>query len=1497
MTGDPTPGNPEEVRTLAEKLLGQAKLAEDNTARLNGVASNGSALRMRGDYAPKYTEALSGLPAELAKLGAAYRGASNALKTYADSLGQAKMQAGTALSQGRSADMQYQGALREIRALLPAASGLTSLAEVESAVKAADPGLQASVRPAVQRAQNAEADRGRARRIADEAARLRGQAANRAAEGIQQALEGSGIQNKSWLEQAWDTVSTPFRSWDDFVNLARNVAMVAGLALLVVGTGGIAGAVLLGAAVVAGAVVFADSLNKFRQGKVGLGQVVMDGIGVLPGGRQVGLLAQGAKAVAGLRGMAAGVRAGGGQLLGLGALRAGLPAGATALRGALPAGLRAAGTSTIRSAMRAGAGRVSTAASTAWQKTKQFFSKDPVHFPSGTVLLPQTDVELPGVLPLLLERTYLSSYRQGRWFGPSWASTLDQRLEIDAEGVCLATASGALLTFSHPDGERPVLPSNGPPWLLCRKADHYLVTDPAASHTLHFAVSPDPPIEEAGEPHVLPLGAITDRNGNRIDLRYTSEGVPVEVVHSGGYHLGLETHAGLVVAIRLREAAQTLITYGYDEHANLTEITNSSGLPLRFSYDADGRMTGWRDRIGTWYAYTYDGQGRCTAGTGIDGVFDTEISYADRVTTARDSLGHVTTYRYNDLLQVTQETDPLGHTTTYEWDRHDRLLAHTDPLGRTTTYHHDDLHLQAITRPDGARRTFNRDEHGMPTVVTDFDATTWPLTRDERGNLIADSLHRYTYTEHGHLASVTNALGHTHTVETNEAGLPTAVTDPLGATTRYDRDPFGRIASVTDPLGQTTSYTWTVEGRLASRNLPSGATEQWAYDAENNLIEHRDPLGQVTRTDIDPFDLPAAQTTPDGARLTFTHDTELHLVQVTNPQGLTWSYTYDPNGALIGETDFNHRVLTYIRDPAGRITERVNGAGQPTRYAYDDLDRPIERQSGDQVTTFTYDPLGRLTRAANADADLQLVRDQHGRVIAETCNGLTLTSTYDAMGRRTHHRTPSGAESTWEYDAGDRLVALHTSGHIIQFGYDPAGRETSRRFGTGMSLTHHWDPDSRVRAQTLGPASEGSRAIQRRSHSYRPDGYLVQVDDLLSGRRRYDLDPAGRVTAVHGSGWSEHYAYDSTGQITDAAWPGPRDAQGSRAYAGTLLQQAGHLHYEYDSQGRTVARRRERPGGRTETWRYTWSADDRLTGVTAPDGQEWRYLYDPLGRRITKERADGTGRVHFVWDGLNLAEQISEDRTTVWNWAPGTFRPLTQTERIPAQHAPQEWIDAQFSLVITDLIGTPLELAAPEGHLTWRLNQAHWGTSPGAITAGADCPLRFPGQYADQESGLHYNYFRHYDPQTARFLSNDPLGLAGGWLPHAYVLNTTGWLDPLGLAAYPRDNNYRWPRNNGFDGPPVDLRLNSGDRFDRYGYDPALDGGRFVSPAGTAFETRALDRSARSRRLTTYEVTRPIDVQYGLVRPWFGQPGGGFQILLPNGIDSLLKNGDIRVVS
>ncbi|MCW2916568.1 MAG: hypothetical protein JWN52_4636, partial [Actinomycetia bacterium] len=117
-------------------------------------------------------------------------------------------------------------------------------------------------------------------------------------------------------------------------------------------------------------------------------------------------------------------------------------------------------------------------------KARQFVSRaltrDPIDVATGEVLLNQTDVELAGALPLVLERTHVSSYREGRLFGISWASTLDQRLEVDSQGVCFASADGMVLAYPHPPASRAsVLPAEGPRWPLTRVENGgYTITDP-----------------------------------------------------------------------------------------------------------------------------------------------------------------------------------------------------------------------------------------------------------------------------------------------------------------------------------------------------------------------------------------------------------------------------------------------------------------------------------------------------------------------------------------------------------------------------------------------------------------------------------------------------------------------------------------------------------------------------------------------------------------------------------------------------------------------------------------------------------------------------------------------------------------------------------------------------------------------------------------------------------------------------------------------------------
>ncbi|WP_086860104.1 putative T7SS-secreted protein [Streptomyces milbemycinicus] len=1037
------------------------------------------------------------------------------------------------------------------------------------------------------------------------------------------------------------------------------------------------------------------------------------------------------------------------------------------------------------------------------RKKKCSGGTDPIDLATGKMFLPQTDVTLPGALPLVFTRRVESGYTEGRWFGSSWSSTVDQRLEIDAEGVVFVSEDGLLLSYPHPAPDLSTLPETGPRWPLDRN-EHgdYTVTDPAGGHTRHFTGPSD------GGDGTARLEQISDRSGNFITFEYDSGGTPTAIVHSAGYHLKLTTQDGRITALHLAGAAadgtdQELIRYGYAD-GNLTEVVNSSGLPLRFEYDDESRVISWTDTNERRYDYVYDNRDRCIAQGGEAGHIALRLDYdridqgtGHRITTVTTVDGHATRYLFNDAYQLVAETNPLGHTTRATYDRHDRPLTHTDPLGHTTAYTYDEAgNLTKITGPDGHESTATYNALGLPTSVTGPDGVTWNQAYDEAGHhtSVTDPTGhatRYAYDDRGHLIAITDALGQTTGVRCDAAGLPVEIMDPPGATTRYQRDAFGRPVILTDPLGHTTHLRWTVEGKLVARTNPDGTMETWTYDGEGNCTKSVDAAGRVTSYEYTHFDLLAARTNPDGVRYEFTHDAHLRLTQVTNPQGLSWSYDYDPAGRLVAETDFDDRTLTYTHDAAGRLTTHTNPLGQTIHYERDATGRIASKAADDRVTRYTYDPAGRLLQATSPEAEVIYQRDRLGRVKSEMVNGRVLTHAYDALGRRTRRTTPTGATTTYTYDAAGNRTTLTASGHTVAFDHDAAGRETTRHIGEALTLTHTWDPLGRLTEQTLtGPTPD---PVRHRAYTYRADGYVTTIDDHLTGRRAFDLDTAGRVTTVRAQGWTERYAYDEAGNQTHASWPAAHPAQdstGTRAYVGTRITRAGNIRYEHDDAGRLTLRQKTRLSKKPDTWRYAWDAEDRLTAVTTPDGAVWRYLYDPFGRRTAKQRLADDGavaeQVDFTWEGATLVEQTTTTpglpHPVTLTWDHRGLHPLAQTERITDVTTQQE-IDRRFFAIVTDLVGTPTELVEETGDIAWRTRATLWGTTTWTADSTTYTPLRFPGQYYDPETGLHYNHHRYYDPTTARYLTPDPLGLTPAPNPTTYVHNPTGWVDPLGLSG------------------------------------------------------------------------------------------------------------------
>ena len=136
---------------------------------------------------------------------------------------------------------------------------------------------------------------------------------------------------------------------------------------------------------------------------------------------------------------------------------------------------------------------------------------------------------------------------------------------------------------------------------------------------------------------------------------------------------------------------------------------------------------------------------------------------------------------------------------------------------------------------------------------------------------------------------------------------------------------------------------------------------------------------------------------------------------------------------------------------------------------------------------------------------------------------------------------------------------------------------------------------------------------------------------------------------------------------------------------------------------------------------------------------------------------------------------VAYDEGIHWLYVPGSLTPAARYQK------------GQLHYVVSDHMGTPRELLTEQGKVAWAGRLSTWGEVTEWPVAANDadklsCNLRFAGQYADEESGLHYNRFRYYDNGTGQYLSPDPIALAGGINPYSYVSNPLSFIDPLGLC-------------------------------------------------------------------------------------------------------------------
>lgn len=1058
---------------------------------------------------------------------------------------------------------------------------------------------------------------------------------------------------------------------------------------------------------------------------------------------------------------------------------------------------------------------------------------DPVNLATGEFLLPLTDLDLPGVLRLALKRAHHSNYRFGRWFGSSWSATLDMRVVVESDSVTAIFEDGMLLAYPHAEvgvGVEPI--TGGQRWRLTRTdIGGYRLWDPDRELVWHFA--PEPAL--AGLDIRLgnfAISAITDRHHNRIRFHYNSNGDPTEVTHSGGYRVVLDSADGRVTAISVATAKDGFETlarvreFGY-EHGDLTTVVNGLGGTTRFTYDEHHRMLSWTDDNGSSVTNTYDESGRVTAQRGTDGVMNADFEYLEfgdgtgRLTRLTDSRGGVTGYGFDNDLRLRDFRNADGGHRHIDYNAARKPLAVTEPDGTVTRYQYtEDGDVATITRPDGTDIRIEYAYTNRPTTITNPDGTTAHREWDKAGNLVAvtdpvGARTEYTHGTCGAITEVRDPGGAVTRIEVDAAGLPLTVTDPYGATTTFRRDRFGRPAQVTDPLGNTTRYEWTPEGRPARRTDPDGFAESWTYDGENNLLAHTNRNGGITRFTYGGFDKIATRTDPDGSTTRYLYNTERQLTAVINPLGQRWTYQYDLAGRLTAETDYTGATTTFTHTSTGRVATVTPATGITRHHRYDTLGNltSITADSGEYLA-YTHDTAGRILTAITGTDEtrthtIEFTYTPNGQVATQRLDDQpALKNDYDHLGRRTRRTTPTGAVTSWRHNALHQVTALTADGTDVTFTHDLTGRLTQWRVGE-VQIDRAFTPtgDIAVQEVTGFPAETFSldfgethtarpdpTTIRRDDYTYRPDGFLSHH---LTTRpheapihNAYTLDLIGRVNSIaRNNVVAEAYEYDALSNIT-AGLPTPTDnpepatsspqRMEGREYHNNLLTRDGRNHYYYEPAGRLIRKVITRISRKPNVWHYRYNAFDQLTDVFTPTGEWWQYTYDALGHRITKQCTLDSGnsfsrRVQYTYDHANLLEQQTSDSITRWQYEPGTYRPIAQSE----SPSPMSGKGELFAL-ISGKSGLPTESLTPEtAEINGTATTDLWGRT--TWSGSFSTPLRFSGQYHDDETDFHYNSFRTYDPSCGRFLTADPLGLAPSPNPYGYPHNPTRWTDPLGL--------------------------------------------------------------------------------------------------------------------
>ncbi|BDB18547.1 type IV secretion protein Rhs [Pseudomonas sp. CYM-20-01] len=1001
----------------------------------------------------------------------------------------------------------------------------------------------------------------------------------------------------------------------------------------------------------------------------------------------------------------------------------------------------------------------------------------PVSMVTGEELLTLTDGTLDGILPFEWTRLYRTSAVEvdgGLGFG--WSHSLAHRLSVSGDSVVWTDHENRSTTLPLPTVSRPAITNS------LAEAAIYLGSLPdelvlaQASRFYHFRDGV--------------LTTISDAYDNRLRISRDFLGRVERVDNGVGRSLFLRYASGRIVAVDYQihrvvdegpfvwVTEQTVVSYAYDDLGRLISATNAVGESEVYRYDEQHVILERGLAGGASFFWEWERSGkaaRCVRHWASFSQMDTRYAWDDNgQVTVFNADGSQEVYVHDQRARLVQRVDPDGAEHFKSYDEKGRLTVEQDPLGAITAYQYDEAgRLVAVFPGDDEPTTYEHD-NGFVRVVRRGEAV-WKYERNDQGDVIRKTdpdgnATDYSYNKYGQLVGVWYPDQSCQRLVWNERGQLLEEQLPNGGIKRYRYDDLGRQIAREDEHGALTQYQWDDVGRSVQVVFPSGDTRKYTYNAYGKITAERDELGNITRYEYaDGLHLISRRINADGTQVKYRYDNvRLLLTEIENEVGETYRLQYHANGLIQQETGFDGQRTAYLYDLNGNLSEKTehgdDGSQLVTRYQRDYAGRLVRKTLPDGgKVDYTYDRQGNLLGVEDGHWSLAYEYDSQNRLTAEHQGWGTLRYAYDAYGRLQNLRLPDNNRLTLNHDKGGHLATVELNGVVLTSHLFKAGREQQRQQGQLLSHYQH-DHQGRLFNQSIVDA-EGP--LYRRHYDYDKSGNLTRLLDTRKGEHRYHYDPLNRLTrADHSQDEQERFGHDPAGNLLMQNRPGPDIVAGNR-----LMIQGDH-HYDYDAFGNLIRERRGK--GHALVTEYRYDCQHRLIGVKTPNGQTASYRYDPFGRRISKT-VDGI-TTELFWQGDKLIAEHHADRHRSYLYEPDSFRPLALLEGF----GPKETKAYHYQL---DHLGTPQELTAPDGEIVWSTHYRAYGEISRLDIGKVDNPLRFQGQYFDQESGLHYNRHRYYNPDVGRYLTPDPVKLAGGINAYQYVPNPTGWVDATGLSA------------------------------------------------------------------------------------------------------------------